>query len=66
MLLVVGYLVWDRSRLMKELRQTYRMRDKWRIAYVRAQSVLQSNNLNVNLSDLPELIGELSDNGMGH
>lgn len=63
MLLVVAYLVWDRSRLMKELRQTYRMRDKWRIAYVRAESILSSNNLHVNLADLPELLGELSENG---
>lgn len=63
MLAIVGYLVWDRSRLMKELKQTYRMRDKWRLAYVRAKAVLDGKGLHVDLSDMTDLLGELNGDG---
>lgn len=60
LLIFVGYLIWDRLRLMKEMRKTYQMRDKWRLAYVRAKAVLDANNLKLDLSDMSDLLGELS------
>jgi len=63
MMAIVGYLVWDRNRLMKELKQTYRMRDRWRLAYTKAKGVLTANNLHVDMSDMGDLMNELNGDG---
>ena len=59
LLVILGYGVWDRLRLLKELRATYRARDKWRLAYTKAHSKLAANDLHVDLSDMADLLGEL-------
>ena len=58
LLLVVGFLVWDRLRQMKELAKTYRQRDRWRLAYTKVKAACDAANIKVDLSDLSDLVGE--------
>lgn len=58
LILVAAVLIWDRLRLMKELRKTYNQRDKWRLAYVKCKSACDNAGVKVDLSDLADLVGE--------
>ena len=60
LLLLVGFLGWDRLQRMKELAKTYRQRDRWRLAYTKCKAALDAANIKVDLSDLSDLVGEES------
>lgn len=62
LLIAVVWLVYERMRLMKELQKVYRERDRWRLATVKYKAACdaQTPPLRVDLTDLQDLIGEIS------
>jgi ribosome-interacting GTPase 1 len=56
LLIVVGMLIYERLRLLKELTKTLSQRDKWRLAYVKCKDALDHHGVKVDLTDLANLI----------
>ena len=56
LLIVVGMLIYERLRLLKELTKTYAQRDKWRLAYVKCKDSLDHHGIKIDLADLASLI----------
>jgi hypothetical protein len=58
LLVVVGWLVWDRLRLLKELTRTYAQRDRWRLACVKYKAACDAAEppIHVDISDLSDLV----------
>lgn len=52
LLIAVGWLVFERMRLMKELVKTYKQRDRARMTEVRYKGALDVANLKVDVSDI--------------
>jgi hypothetical protein len=58
LLIVVGMLIYERLRLLKELTKTYAQRDKWRLAYVKCKDSLDHHGIKIDMTDLAALIQE--------
>lgn len=56
LLIVIGMLIYERLRLLKELTKTYSQRDKWRLAYVKCKDALDHHQIKIDLTDLANLI----------
>jgi len=58
LILVVGWLIWDRLRLLKELTKTYAQRDRWRLACVKYRAACENAEppIHVDISDLADMI----------
>ena len=56
LVIICGFLLWQLIRYQKELSSTYRQRDRWRLAFVKAKSVCDGANLKVDLTDLADLL----------
>ena len=60
LLVVCGVLGWALWKRTAELSAVYRQRDKWRLAFVQAKSILVAEKLDsrLNLSDMEDLLGK--------
>lgn len=54
LLLIMAVLIWERTRLVKELTSTYRDRDKNRLGFVICKGACDANNIKVDLTPLVE------------
>lgn len=62
LIIAIGYLIWDRTRLMKEMRAAYRARDKWRLGFVKYKTVCDAHvpPIHIDMNDMQDLLGELT------
>jgi hypothetical protein len=56
LLIAVGWLVYERLRLMKEVVKVYSQRDRWRLACVKYKAACDTHNIHVDTTDLADLI----------
>lgn len=61
LILACAYLAWDRNRLQKEGRRTYRQRDKARLERERYKSACVNNQIVVDVSDIDKMFQEDKD-----
>ena len=57
LLIGIGWLAFERVRLMRDLTKAYRQRDRWRIAYTKCKGALDANKITIDLSDLSDMLG---------
>jgi hypothetical protein len=55
LVIFTGTLIWDRIRLMKELKRAYRGRDRARIERERFRSACVAANITVDISDVAHM-----------
>lgn len=56
LLVAVGWLIYERLRLMKEVVKVYAQRDRWRLACVKYRDACDHHGIKVDTSDLADLI----------
>lgn len=59
LLVAVVWLIYERLRLMKELKTTYTQRDRWRLACVKYKAATDAAGIKVDTTDLADLIGDM-------
>lgn len=58
LLIVVGWLVYERLRLVKKLAETYQNRDRWRLAYTIVKTAADAKGVTYDLRDVEDLVKE--------
>lgn len=63
LLVVVGFLIWDRVRLVKRVERTFAERDMSRMIEVRYKSFLDQNKIVVDISDIVRMFNHNQQGG---
>ena len=54
LIIALGWLSYERVRLLKEATACYKSREKWRVAYAKCKAALEAANIKIDLTDLLE------------